>query len=127
MIVIGELQARLLARFARLVEGRGDPFPDVRLLSHLLVYPGIDDERVAEDVARLDDLRQFRVDARVVDVGRRSRQLVAIENRADVLWGAIEVSGELDLAIPRGRDFGKGAFEVLAHLVSDRIQLKTQS
>src|SRR6266481_7282752 len=50
VIVIGELDAGILAGFAGFIEEIGGPTPAVRLLALLLVNPGANDVGVADDV-----------------------------------------------------------------------------
>ena len=69
MVVVGELNARLVARFTGFVERRGHTLPDVRLFSRFLVNPWIDQEFVANHVARVNRLGKLRLDRRVIDMG----------------------------------------------------------
>ena len=56
MVVVSELNMRLLADFTGSIERLSYMLPSIRLVSHFFVNPGNDDVSMADDLTRLDDL-----------------------------------------------------------------------
>ena len=56
-------------------------------------------------------------------MGRRCRETVGIELRANLLRGPAEVAGEFDFLVADTRDLLERALDVLLHRVADGVEL----
>ncbi len=123
VVVIGELDAGFLGRFAALVEEIGGALPTVVGVALRRLDPGIDDDLVADSVSGVELFGPGFFERAIWDVAGGSGEAVLIENGANVFGGFIEVAGELDFFVADSGDFGDGAFEVGLHGVANGVKL----
>jgi len=124
VIVVAELETRLVAGFAGFVEQFSGALVAVGGSALRVINPGADDVLVADDVCGFYGLRNAMLYDVIGDVDGRGRQAVGIEDRTQILRGVkIWVAGEFDFLIANLGDLGDGAGNIGAHHSADGVKL----
>ena len=123
MIVVGELDAGLLAGFAGFVEEIHGALPSAGLDALLFINPGTDHVTMAHDFRGLQSFRPLFFDDVIADMAGGGSQGALVEDGADILRRMIEVAGEFHFLVAGGGYFREGAFEVGFHGVANGVEL----
>ena len=123
VIVVGEPQPMRSRPFRCFVEVGRVAMPIREGFAILFVDPG-DGRKLMPDACRVvERLIPVGSERDEPDVSGRSRQSVALENRAHVRRGAAEVARELDLFVSDFREPSEGSGKIVLHFGADGIQL----